>query len=73
MRLVLLSGILLAALSLTGCGVTLGANVRKFNLRGQTFVKCTVIVQKGDHKLAEEALEVCKDAFGMEHPEAERH
>ena len=73
MRILYLSGVLLAALSLTGCAVTMGANVRKFDLRGQSFVKCTVIVQKGDHKLAEESLEVCKDAFGMEHPGAERH
>lgn len=62
-----LSIVLLACLFATGCAVTLGANVRKFNLRGQSFVKCTVIVQKGDQKLAEESLEVCKDAFGMEH------
>ena len=64
---------MLLILATTGCAVTMGANVKKFDVRGQSFVKCTIIVQKGDHKLADEALEVCKDAFGREHPEAERH
>ena len=67
MKILALLWLSLELLFATGCAVTMGANVKKFNLRGQSFVKCTVIVQEGDHKLAEESLEVCKDAFGQVH------
>ena len=64
--------LLLLCLFTTGCAVEFGAHVKKFDVRGQTLVKCIVVVPQKDHKLAQESLEVCRDAFGMEHTAKEQ-
>lgn len=60
-----LLGLLLLLLPCGACAPMLGAHVHKFSYAGTDFVKCTVIVDPSQHALAEQSLQVCRDAIGV--------
>ena len=50
-----------------GCAPMLGAHVHRIDHAGTTYIKCTVVAEKGNRPFAEQSLDVCRDAFGVEH------
>jgi hypothetical protein len=61
----------LCATGLTGCSPILGVHVHRFHYQGIQYVHCTVVVEQRRSDLAQQSLDVCKDAIN-ENPQTER-
>lgn len=63
MKTVLLAGVLLAAILLTGCAPMLGAHVHHFEHQGVEYTKCTIVSERGHVEMAEDSWKICRDAI----------
>lgn len=63
MKFSLLSAIIALCATSPGCAPVLGVHVHRFSFHGKPFVHCTVVVEQHRSDLADQSVQVCKDAI----------